>query len=588
MDVLSLVILPMMSEISMHLTKSIQIVLALSIITGVGYVSSIDNAEAIVEKDGYRMAFCTNMAWTFAECEEQYDGYTWTDRFTVLIGANGFNEDSKKIDLIGGKNDFPIHVYSQASRIPEGDVVFHETGPDTGIFMGIVKMTGQSYDADGDGGNDMMRMNQGNIECKDYGAGGMSMFIFGMPFLSDIFALTTNYFLPNAWAGLITHPDVDKTCTWNQMASMTQEKLIITSSYDYAAKIKTEKQKGAVTVSFTYQHDPKDISITATANHSWRLGEVHFDKDAYYVGEPVTFYIRDADLWTMHHGQPAEYDVVEIHSTSDSAGVDSPVHFVMNHDHGDKNLRPDSKELDPHAGHKEGVSFHAPATTLIQTDSSGKWDVYLWWKPGGVFETNTDYALNIMFHDTKSNLMVKNVAYNIEVSQNYNILHHLSATNQFTSSGHVVEKFNIKDMGAVSIKIHGIGLTDAETTFTFPVSQNSGNLFEIVEHRSFSNAWVDPRWEGYMHQHFVDLMPGRIYTADADKNADVVKYKREVLSVKAGDQVCVKYLDRTQPAIMPDGSVGKVDSSYVYYIENCVDILGMPNKMDDERAPKFN
>ena len=38
----------------MQLAKSVQIVMALSIIAGVGYVSSIDNAEAIVEKDGYR------------------------------------------------------------------------------------------------------------------------------------------------------------------------------------------------------------------------------------------------------------------------------------------------------------------------------------------------------------------------------------------------------------------------------------------------------------------------------------------------------------------------------------------------------
>ena len=214
----------------MQLTKSVQIVMALSIITGIGYVSSIDSAEAIVEQDGYRMAFCTNMAWTFSECEEQYDGYTWTDRFTVLIGANGFNEDSTKIDIIGGQDEFPIHVYSQASRIPAGDVVFMETGLDTGIFMGVIKMTGQSYDADGDGGNDMMRMNQGNIECKDHSAGGMSMFIFGMPFLSDFFTLTTDYFLPNAWAGATrggTHPDIDKTCTWNAMASMTQEQYIV-------------------------------------------------------------------------------------------------------------------------------------------------------------------------------------------------------------------------------------------------------------------------------------------------------------------------------------------------------------------------
>ena len=575
----------------MQLAKSVQIVMALSIIAGVGYVSSIDNAEAIVEKDGYRMAFCTNMAWTFAECEEQYDGYTWTDRFTVLIGANGFNEDSTKIDLIGGDADFPIHVYSQASRIPEGDVVFHETGLDTGIFMGIIKMTGQSYDADGDGGNDMMRMNQGNIECKDDNAGGMSMFIFGLPFLTDMFSLTTDYFLPNAWAGATrggTHPDVDKTCTWNKMASMTQEQLIITSSYDYAAKIKTEKQAGAVTVSFEYQDDPKKKTITATASHHWRLGEVHFDKDAFYVGEPVTFYIRDADLWTMHHGQPAEYDVVEVYSTSDIAGVDSPVQFVMNHDHGDKNLKPDSTQINSHKYHKEGSLFHAPPTALTQNDSTQQYKIYLWWEPGGVFEVDTTYALNIMFHDEDTDVMQENISYSIDVSQNGNILNHLSATNQFTGSGHAVKSFEFDDRGAVTLRIYDINLGDGETSFQFQVAPNSGNLFEIVEHRSFSNAWVDPRWEGYMHQHFVDLMPGRVYTADADENADVVKYKREVLAVKAGDQVCVKYHDRTQPAIMPDGSVGKEESSSDYLIENCVDIIGMPNKMADQRTPKFN
>ena len=569
----------------MQLAKSVQIVMALSIIAGVGYVSSIDNAEAIVEKDGYRMAFCTNMAWTFAECEEQYDGYTWTDRFTVLIGANGFNVDSTKIDLIGGKSDYPIHVYSQYSRIPAGDVVFHETGVDTGIFMGVVKMTGQSYDADGDGGNDMMRMNKGNVECVDQSPGGMSMFIFGLQLFPDIFSSVTNYFLPSVQAAENVHPDVDKSCTWTMM---TKEDLIIGSSYDWAAKIKTEKQEGAVTVSFTYQHDPKDESIIATASHSWRLGEVHFDKDAYYVGEPVTFYIRDADLWTMHHGQPAEYDVVDVYSTSDSAGVGSPVQFVMNHDHGEKNLRPDSDQLDPHAGHKAGSSFHAPPTALTQLDSSGQWKVYLWWEPGGVFEVDTTYALNIMFHDKNSDVMQENVAYSIDVLQNGKKLNHLSATNQFASSGHVVEKFEFNDRGSVTLRVYDINLDDSETNFKFQVAPNSGNLFEVYEHASFSKAWNDPRWEGYMHQHFVDLLPGRVYTDDMTKNADVVKYKREVMSVKPGDQVCVKYGDRTQPAIMPDGSTGQNESSSIHYIENCVDILGMPNKMADERIPKFN
>ena len=39
---------------------------------------------------------------------------------------------------------------------------------------------------------------------------------------------------------------------------------------------------------------------------------------------------------------------------------------------------------------------------------------------------------------------------------------------------------------------------------------------------------------------------------------------------------------------MPEGSVGNTDSDSEYIIENCVDIIGMPNKMADERAPIFN
>lgn len=574
----------------MQITKSIPIIIALFSIVGVGYVSSIDTAEAIVQKDGIRIAFCENMAWTFAECTEKYDGYTWTDRFTVLIGASGFNEDSTKIDVIGGGSDDPIHVYSQYDRIPvDQDVVFMETGLNTGIFMGNIKMTGQTYDADGDGSNDMMRMTKGNVYCNETKpSGGMSMFIFGMPFLSDIFSLTTQLFLPNAEAADYTrggHPDVEKSCVSNMMK---KEELVIVSSYDYAAKIKTEKQNGAVTVSFQYQEDPDLKTIQATAHHNWRLGEINFDKDAYYVGEPVTFYLRDADLWTMHHGQPAEYDVVEIWSTSDLAGVESPVQFVMNHDHGDKNQRPDSAQLDPHAGHKEGALFHAPPTALTQIDSSNQWKVYLWWEPGGVFEANTDYGLNIMFHDKNNDIMQENVAYSIQVTHDGEILNHLSDTNQFTSSGHILEKFNFKERGTVTVKLYDINLNDSETSFIFQVAPNSGNMFDIVKHSAYDTVWNDPRWEGYMHQHFVDLLPGRIYTEDLENdNVNVVKFKREVIGVTAGDQLCVKYNDRTQPEILPDGTPGKTDENSEYHITKCVDILGLA-QMSDTRSPTFN
>ena len=34
-----------------------------------------------------------------------YSGYTWTDRIYVLIYANGWNEDSEKIDQIALKSN---------------------------------------------------------------------------------------------------------------------------------------------------------------------------------------------------------------------------------------------------------------------------------------------------------------------------------------------------------------------------------------------------------------------------------------------------------------------------------------------------
>ena len=580
MDVLYFIILPFKIKISMQLTKSAQIVMALFIITGVGYVGAINSAEAIVQKDGIRMAFCTNMAWTFAECNEQYDGFTWTDRFTVLVGASGFNEDSSKIDVIGGGDDDPIHVYSQYSRLSAGDVVFHETGIDTGIFMGNIKMTGQSHDADGDGGNDMMRMTKGNVFCEeDKPSGGMAMFIFGLPFLSDFFSLT-QFFLPSADAadyggtagGGGGNSSIEKTCTWKAMKTMTQEHLKIVSSYDYAAKVKTEKQSGAITVSFQYQEDPKVKTIAATAHHNWRLGEVNFDKESYYVGEPITFYLRDADLWTMHHGQPAEYDVIRVYSNTDAQGAKAPVQFTMNHDHGSKNQSPDSDAINEHKYHREGSYFHAPPTALTQVDSSNEWKVYMWWEPGGLFEVGQKYALNIMLHDSRTDIMQESVPYSMDISLNGELID--SQTNQFTQSGHIAQKFQIDDRGTVNIRIFDIGFGDGEVTFTFQASPNSGKLFDLEKDEAYEIAWANPRWEGYMHQHFVDYMPGKVYTyGDASKNAYAAKYARETLAVSAGDQVCVEYSDRTLPETLPNGQIGSDSNDEVYYVEKCVDII---------------
>ena len=88
---------------------------------------------------GVIMMFCANETFTLQDCNQRYDGIGWTDRINVLIYAPGWNFDSDKIDQIGDSSN-PIDVYTDAARVD--NVEFSETGPDTGIFFGVVKLTG--------------------------------------------------------------------------------------------------------------------------------------------------------------------------------------------------------------------------------------------------------------------------------------------------------------------------------------------------------------------------------------------------------------------------------------------------------------
>ena len=216
--------------------------------------------SATMKTPGIIMKFCQNAATTLQDCDEKYEGYTHTDRIYVLVYANGFNEDSDKIESIGlGQNGYgKIKVTTRDATADE--VAFTETGPDTGVFLGIVKMTGKAMNIVHDE-NDMqiktMGMNMDNI---------MEMTMMGK---------TTYKFMMSA--------------------------------YDVAVKLPTGTQDGAVTVSWEAN---EDVNIVKSATWEWRLGEIEFDKPQFIKGEPITFKLNDADLW-IHH---ADFHTYYIHA----------------------------------------------------------------------------------------------------------------------------------------------------------------------------------------------------------------------------------------------------------------------------------
>jgi hypothetical protein len=79
--------------------------------------------------------------------------YTWTDKVYITIVAPDHNMDSALIDEIGNTNADHIKVSTRGYDIDRYKLV--ETGVDTGIFTGEVILVGYSFDADGDGVNDL-------------------------------------------------------------------------------------------------------------------------------------------------------------------------------------------------------------------------------------------------------------------------------------------------------------------------------------------------------------------------------------------------------------------------------------------------
>jgi len=74
--------------------------------------------------------------------------YTWTDKVYIRITALDFNFDRFLIDEIGNSASNPVKISTRGFSLDQYKLV--ETGPNTGIFVGEVILTGFCHDADGD------------------------------------------------------------------------------------------------------------------------------------------------------------------------------------------------------------------------------------------------------------------------------------------------------------------------------------------------------------------------------------------------------------------------------------------------------
>lgn len=478
----------------------------------------------VYETTGIMMKFCSNHAITLIECEEKYEGYTWTDRVNVLIYAPGWNIDEEKMDKIGESEGTKITVSTRAASID--NTVFTETGPDTGVFFGVVKLTGQHFTVH----------DQNNIEIKAHGhtesnygeqtttdcvpssgsAGHGHGFLIPliMQMKGLLFSAIMMDFIPEAHAQMMHGHMMHKPdCGFG----------VTGSALDVAARVATDYQEGAVTVSF---EPNEDVVITKTATWTWRAGELSFEKNQFSTEEPIKFTLHDADLW-IHHAEFFPY-WMRVFSTTDDAGIYVPVYFIQNHDHG--------SEVE-----YEGVSVtltEPAASSLTKYTPDGKWKMYFWWEPGGVIGVDQDYTLHLMVHDGLTDIHQTKLYYDVEIWLNGELLE--TRTEKYSDDGHAIEPVRFDERGSAKIVFTNLFGADVGEDFSFQVAPEA-ILEEIVpRHHAFSD--YTEKEQQYVGTHYINVLKGEFRVTMDDDSSELDR-----LRVSDGDVITVEYIDMTLP-----------------------------------------
>ena len=222
----------------------------------VNFTFLADRPNAINSSDGVQfvkkesaepqMYFC---GWeknkkTLGDCfeTETYENYGWYGKVNVLIYAPGWNFDENQIEFIGdgsdGKGIVTFHSRSEYgfSEYNGSGCGLVETGPNTGLFMGRLKLTGHDYDLNGDG---VVDTKLGGEKCS----------------------------APK-------------------------------SPYKELGKLEGGRD-GAFTVNWQYATEPEDKFITKTATFGWNLATIDILKDEYSVNDTVKFKFYDKESYGL-------------------------------------------------------------------------------------------------------------------------------------------------------------------------------------------------------------------------------------------------------------------------------------------------
>jgi hypothetical protein len=250
---------------------------------GISFAKKKYNAEP-------KIYLCGNSKDLKTCLDKQLDKANWFGKVTIMVYAPGWNEDSNKRDSIGNTADSALTVTSRgdgnqnftvsycdgsgtdANGVKRGSAStgLIETGEDTGVFYGRLKLSGMDHDINNDGSKDT---GLGGTQCKNSPFDEYAKIETGR---DGAFTVNWEY-----------NPEANKTVTatlpysWNiATISFLEEEYSMNSVVQFKFKDKDlgdmPKDKSEVTFRVWSSSDMSGITINASQNDNYKMKKPYF------------------------------------------------------------------------------------------------------------------------------------------------------------------------------------------------------------------------------------------------------------------------------------------------------------------------
>ena len=236
---------------------------------GISFAKKKYNAEP-------KIYLCGNSKDLKTCLDKQLDKANWFGKVTVMIYAPGWNEDSDKRDSIGNTAESALTITSRGDgnqTFKQGictDTGLIETGEDTGVFYGRLKLSGMDHDINNDGSKDT---GLGGTQCKNSPFDEYAKIETGR---DGAFTVNWEY-----------NPEANKTVTatlpysWNiATISFLEEEYSMNSVVQFKFKDKDlgdmPKDKSEVTFRVWSSSDMSGITINASQNDNYKMKKPYF------------------------------------------------------------------------------------------------------------------------------------------------------------------------------------------------------------------------------------------------------------------------------------------------------------------------